>query len=107
MRTSLLSCIGHFLLTNLLLERLKSSAPCRIINNTALAYQIAQLDLDDLNNTTKEEYNAGDNYGNSKLANMLFTKQMAKELEGRCLTSVWGGGGGGGMCIKKMRNGQS
>ncbi len=76
---------GPFLLTHLLLDKLKASAPSRIINNTALAYQLASIDFEDIQ-AEKKEFIPGEVYGQSKLANMLFTRKLAKELEGKTYT---------------------
>ena len=75
------ACTGHFLLTHLLLPKLKSSGGCRIINASAVAYQIAEPDLDDLPFTQKE-YKPGDAYAQSKLCIMWWTRHLAKQLEG-------------------------
>ena len=72
---------GTFLLTHLLLDKIKSSSPSRIINTSALAYQLAVPDFNDIK-FEKTEYKGGAAYALSKLALMLFTKQLAKELEG-------------------------
>ena len=80
----LINVSGPFLLTHLLLDKLKASAPSRIINNTALAYQLASIDFEDIQ-AEKKEFISGEVYGQSKLANMLFTRKLAKELEGEKL----------------------
>ena len=76
----LLSIIaGHFYLTHLLYDMLNQSAPSRIINTTAPAYQLAQIDFDDINFENKE-YIASDAYAQSKLAVVFFTKEFAKRF---------------------------
>ena len=72
---------GHFLLTNLLLDKIKSSGGGRIINVTAPAYQIGQVVIEDIN-FEKREYEMGIAYSQSKLAQVLFTRELAKLLEG-------------------------
>ncbi|XP_065220971.1 retinol dehydrogenase 13-like [Planococcus citri] len=77
--------IGHFLLTNLLLPKLKESAPSRIINLTSITYKKGNIDKEDLNFT--KTYNIDQAYNQSKLANVLFTKELAKRLEGTGVTA--------------------
>lgn len=72
--------LGHFLLTQLLLPKMKASGGSRILNVTALAYQIAEPDLDDLKFSNRE-YKAGDAYADSKLYILCWTRHMAKLLE--------------------------
>nr|CAI5845773.1 unnamed protein product [Callosobruchus analis] len=73
--------MGHFLLTNLLLDVLKTSAPSRIINVSSTAHRRGKINKNDLNSDST--YNAFDAYAQSKLANILFTKELAKKLEGK------------------------
>ncbi|XP_058462470.1 retinol dehydrogenase 12-like [Malaya genurostris] len=77
--------LGHFLLTNLLLDRLKSSAPSRIVNLSSLAHKFGGINRTDLN--SEKSYSAFGAYGQSKLANVLFTKELAKRLEGSGVTT--------------------
>ncbi len=75
--------LGPFLLTNLLLDRLKASAPARIVNvgtriNTA-------MDLDDLQ-WERRRYRLMAAYGQSKLGNIHFTYELARRLEGTGVT---------------------
>ncbi len=76
--------LGHFLLTNLLLDVLKASAPSRIINLTSSAHRGTEMDFDDLQGEKK--YSGYHAYSQSKLANVLFTYQLAKLLEGTGVT---------------------
>lgn len=71
--------LAYFLLTNLLLETLKASAPSRIINVSSDAHSYGKIEFDNLQG--ERSYNAKA-YGNSKLANILFTVELACRLEG-------------------------
>ena len=79
--------LGHFLLTNLLLDRLKASAPSRIVNVSSIAHWAAPggIDFDDLQ--SEKRYSAMNVYGQSKLANILFTRELARRLEGTGVTA--------------------
>jgi NAD(P)-dependent dehydrogenase (short-subunit alcohol dehydrogenase family) len=76
--------LGHFLLTDLLLESIKASAPSRIINITSTAHKKAQIDFEDL--MAGKKFSGSKAYGQSKLSNILFTYQLAKKLEGTGVT---------------------
>ncbi len=76
--------LGHFLLTNLLLDLLKASAPSRIINITSDAHKGAEIDFDDL--MGEKKFSGFKAYGQSKLANVLFTYELARRLEGTGVT---------------------
>ncbi|KAG8444123.1 hypothetical protein GDO86_009344 [Hymenochirus boettgeri] len=77
--------LGHFLLTNLLLEKMKQTGNARIINVSSLAYIAGDIDFDDLN-WEKKKYNTKAAYCQSKLANVLFTIELAKKLQGTGVT---------------------
>ncbi|XP_061565305.1 retinol dehydrogenase 13-like [Cololabis saira] len=77
--------LGHFLLTNLLLEKLKESAPSRVIILASLAHIIGKIDFDDLN-WEKKKFDTKQAYCQSKLANVLFTRELAKRLQGTGVT---------------------
>lgn len=70
---------GHFLLTTLLLDLLKKSAPSRIVNVSSLAHAKGKIKIDDLN--SEKHYDPAEAYNQSKLANILFTRGLAKRLE--------------------------
>ena len=76
--------LGHFLLTNLLLDVIRDSAPARILNITSEAHRGAKIHFDDLQG---EKYSAFRAYGQAKLANVLFTYELAKKLEGTGVTA--------------------
>ncbi|XP_070163221.1 retinol dehydrogenase 13 isoform X2 [Polyergus mexicanus] len=76
--------IGHFLLTNLLLDVLKTSAPSRIVNVSSASYYRGQINLTDLN--SDKEYDAGNAYTQSKLAIIFFTRELANKLRGTGVT---------------------
>lgn len=76
--------LAHFLLSHLLLERLAASAPARIVNVASDAHGFGRLDLDDLQ--SEKRYSAMRVYGASKLANILFTYELARRVEGRGIT---------------------
>jgi NAD(P)-dependent dehydrogenase (short-subunit alcohol dehydrogenase family) len=77
--------LGYFLLTNLLLEKIKSSAPARIVNVSSAAHKSASLDFNDLQN--ERRYSGFFVYCESKLANVLFTYELARKLEGTGVTA--------------------
>jgi retinol dehydrogenase-12 len=78
--------LGHMLLTELLLDRLKACAPARILVLSSDAHKGAPegLDFDDL--MAERKYNGWKVYCRSKLANVLFTRALAKRLEGTGVT---------------------
>ncbi|XP_039486708.1 retinol dehydrogenase 12 isoform X2 [Drosophila santomea] len=76
--------IGHFLLTNLLLDVLKRSAPSRVVVVASRAHGRGQIKVDDINSS--DSYDEGVAYCQSKLANILFTRELAKRLEGTRVT---------------------
>lgn len=75
---------GSFLLTHLLLDKLKESAPSRVINLTSLSYKTANINFEDLN--SDESYSESGAYKQSKLALVLSSKEYAKRLEGTGVT---------------------
>ena len=77
--------LAYFLLTNLLLERLRASAPARVVNVSSDAHKFGTLDFDDLGN--ERNYRAMRVYGQSKLANILFTAELARRCAGSGVTA--------------------
>jgi NAD(P)-dependent dehydrogenase (short-subunit alcohol dehydrogenase family) len=75
--------LASFLLTNLLLNTLKSSAPARIINVSSNAHTTGKIEFDNLQG---ERHYSPRVYENSKLANILFTMELAERLEGTGVT---------------------
>ncbi|XP_067631481.1 retinol dehydrogenase 13-like isoform X2 [Eurosta solidaginis] len=76
--------MGHFLLTNLLLDLLKS-APSRIVTVSSMAHNRGEINIADLN--SDNSYDPGAAYNQSKLANVLFTRELARRLEGTGVTA--------------------
>ena len=70
--------LGHFLLTNLLLEKLEDCAPARIIIVASKLYEKAKVDFENLNGELN--YKGFTAYAHSKLANMLFSFELSKRL---------------------------
>lgn len=77
--------LGYFLLTNLLLDVLENSAPSRIVNVASTAHKYAKVNIDEW--VTGAGYSAFSAYANSKLANVLFTCELARRLEGTGVTA--------------------
>ncbi|PCJ82793.1 MAG: short-chain dehydrogenase [Flavobacteriales bacterium] len=71
--------LGYFLLTNLLLDKIKASASARIINVSSRGHLQGNIHFDDLN--LKNGYDGLKAYSQAKLANVLFTYELAKRLE--------------------------
>lgn len=83
---------GHFLFTCLLLPRLIQSAPARVVTVSSVAHSYGRMNFDDLNST--RSYQPFKAYQQSKLANVLFSKELARRLEG-----VRGPEGGDGPAV--------
>ncbi|MDQ2084495.1 SDR family oxidoreductase [Xanthobacteraceae bacterium Astr-EGSB] len=79
-RTFALNHMAYFLLTELLRDRLVASAPSRVVVVASEAHRRASLDLDDLQ--TEKGYTGWLAYCRSKLANILFTRALARRLDG-------------------------
>ncbi|XP_068612774.1 retinol dehydrogenase 12 [Brachionichthys hirsutus] len=78
--------LGHFLLTNLLVPKLKSSAPSRVVTVSSIAHWGGRIHLDDLF-FNRRRYSPLESYRQSKLANVLFAKELARRLRGSGVSS--------------------
>jgi|tagenome__1003787_1003787.scaffolds.fasta_scaffold20693415_1 retinol dehydrogenase-12 len=80
--------LGHFLLTNLLRERLVAGAPARVVNVASVAHKGARqgLDFDDLD-WSRRRYRGYAVYSASKLANVLFTRELARRWDSSTVTA--------------------
>jgi NAD(P)-dependent dehydrogenase (short-subunit alcohol dehydrogenase family) len=79
--------LGHYLLTRMLLDRIKQSGPARIVNvASASHYQAKAINWDALRKKTKSRTGMPE-YAVSKLSNVLFTKELARRLEGTNVTT--------------------
>lgn len=76
--------LGHFLLTSLLLERLKEAPVARIVVVSSLGYKRGEINFDDID--SEKDYDPRTAYSQSKLANNLFTVALAKRLKGTNVT---------------------
>jgi NAD(P)-dependent dehydrogenase (short-subunit alcohol dehydrogenase family) len=77
--------LGYFLLTTLLLDLLKKSAPARIVSVSSEAHRTGKMSWDDLQ--LKKGWSAMRSYSQSKLCNILFTRELARRLEGSRVTA--------------------
>jgi NAD(P)-dependent dehydrogenase (short-subunit alcohol dehydrogenase family) len=80
-----LNHLAPFLLTSLLLPKLTASAPARVVTVTSDAHSAARLDLNDPN--LEHGWDSWRSYANSKLANILFTRELARRLDGTGVTA--------------------
>jgi retinol dehydrogenase 14 len=78
--------LAPFLLTNLLLDRLEASAPARVVNVSSGAHTMGRIDFDDLQG--ERGYSGQRAYCQSKLANVLFTYELAGRLAGTGVTAT-------------------
>ena len=110
--TFVVNYLSHFLLTQLLLDRLRRSSPARIVNVSSSAHYRGKMDFQDLQE--ERGYGASKAYSQSKLAQVLFTHELAKRLEGTGVTvnavhpgavrTHWGDEGGAlGIVIRIAR----
>jgi retinol dehydrogenase 14 len=84
--TFALNHLAPFLLTSLLLERLKASAPARVVTVSSGAQSMGRIDFDDLMGEGK--YSGQRAYNQSKLANVMFTYELARHLQGTGVTAT-------------------
>jgi NAD(P)-dependent dehydrogenase (short-subunit alcohol dehydrogenase family) len=77
--------LGYFLVTNLLLDVLKKSAPSRIENVSSTAHKYGKIDIGGW--VAGRDYSTFGSYSNSKLANVLFTYELARSLQGTGVTA--------------------
>jgi len=83
--TFALNHMAYFVVTSGLLERLKATPGARIVSTSSDAHQYGKLDFDDLQ--SKQNYRGMRVYGTSKLANIVFTRALARRLEGTGVTA--------------------
>ena len=83
--TFALNHLAPFLLTNLLLDRLKHSAPARVVTVSSHAHAEGRIDFDDLQG--ERSYSGARAYNQSKLANVLFTYELARKLQATPVTA--------------------
>jgi retinol dehydrogenase 14 len=84
-RTFALNHLAPFLLTNLLLDRLESSGPARVVTVASNAQAMGRIAFDDLQGA--EQYSGSRAYNQSKLANVMFTYELARRLAGTGVTA--------------------
>jgi retinol dehydrogenase-14 len=84
--TFALNHLAPFLLTNLLLDRLIASAPARVVTVSSGAQSMGKIDFDDL--MGEQKYSGSRAYNQSKLANVMFTYELAKRLRGTGVTAT-------------------
>src|SRR5918997_2804138 len=84
-RTFAVNHLAPFLLTNLLLDRMTQSAPARVVTVSSYAQAQGRIDFDDLQG--EREYSGARAYSQSKLANVLFTYELAARLQGTGVTA--------------------
>jgi retinol dehydrogenase 14 len=84
-RTFALNYLAPFLLTNLLLDRLKQSAPARVVTVASNAHTTGRIDFGDLQG--EQSYSGSRAYSQSKLGNVLFTHELARRLQATSVTA--------------------
>jgi NAD(P)-dependent dehydrogenase (short-subunit alcohol dehydrogenase family) len=77
--------MAYFVVTLGLLDRLRASAPARIVSTASMTYSGASIDFDDLHSA--KSYSGATAYARSKLANVLFTRELARRLAGMGVTA--------------------
>jgi NAD(P)-dependent dehydrogenase (short-subunit alcohol dehydrogenase family) len=85
-RTFAVNHLAPFLLTDLLLDRLKASAPARIVTVSSAAHTTGKINFDDLQ--AEGRYSGSPAYNQSKLANVLFTYELSRRLAGSGVTAT-------------------
>ncbi|MDO7852021.1 SDR family NAD(P)-dependent oxidoreductase [Hymenobacter convexus] len=78
--------LGPFLLTALLLDKLRASPAARVVNLASMAYRVAKPNLADIQST--QHYGAMRVYGNTKLYNIMFTQELARRLRAHGIANV-------------------
>jgi retinol dehydrogenase 14 len=84
-RTFALNHLAPFLLSNLLLDRLKRSVAGRVVTVSSNAHSMGRIDFDDLQG--EQSYSGARAYNQSKLANVMFTYELARRLQGTSVTA--------------------
>ena len=84
-RTFATNHMAYFILTQMLLPSLRAAAPARIVNTASGAHRGKRLDFDDLQST--RGYHTQTVYGRTKLCNILFTRELARRLNGTGITA--------------------
>ena len=84
-RTFAVNHLAPFLLTNLLLERMKQSAPARVVTVASNVQALGRIDFDDLQN--QRSYSGARAYNQSKLANVMFTYELARRVPATVVTA--------------------
>lgn len=84
--TMAINYLGHYLLTLLLLERIKNSAPSRILVLTSLTHYFSSLNFNDMMLTEQNYFWGLRGYGRSKLAVLMFARELGRRLEGSGVT---------------------
>ena len=84
--TFALDHLAYFLLTNLLLDTIKASAPARIINISSQAQGVGKINFNDLQGEKNYGLFGFNAYGQAKLANVMFTYELARHLQGTGVT---------------------
>jgi NAD(P)-dependent dehydrogenase (short-subunit alcohol dehydrogenase family) len=84
-RTFAINHLAPFLLTTLLLDRLKASPDGRVVTVASNAHSMGRIDLEDLQG--QRDYSGARAYNQSKLANILFTHELARNLQGTTVTA--------------------
>jgi NAD(P)-dependent dehydrogenase (short-subunit alcohol dehydrogenase family) len=77
--------LAYFVVTNLLLDRLKATPGARVVSTSSDAHNVGKIDFDDLQ--LEKSYSSFRAYGTSKLENILFTRELAKRLSGTGVTA--------------------